>query len=60
MKSKQTKFSCDLKELDRPFWLGNVRLHQSHMSNLLRKNPEYYSEFAKFVPDNLEYYWPVV
>lgn len=36
MKSKQTKVSCDLKELDRPFWLGNVRLHQkkNKMTNL--------------------------
>jgi hypothetical protein len=39
-----------------PVWLGNVALHLSHQSNLMRKMPDYY----KFnVPNDLEYLWPV-
>lgn len=42
---------------NRPPWLGDQRLHISHQSNLVRKDPDYYSN--KFdVPDNLPYYWP--
>lgn len=42
---------------NRPPWLGDKRLHISHQSNLVRKDPGYYSD--KFdVPDNLPYYWP--
>ena len=40
-------------------WLGNDIFHASHRSNLLRKMPEYYSEFGWKEPDNLPYYWPV-
>ncbi len=28
-----------------PWFIGNSRFHESHRSNLLRKAPEYYSEF---------------
>jgi hypothetical protein len=41
-----------------PKWLGNKKFHDSHKSNLLRKNPEHYFEFNKEVPDNLNYIWP--
>jgi len=39
-----------------PKWLGNEQFHKSHQSNLLRKNPEYYSKFFA-VPDDLPYIW---
>lgn len=39
-----------------PKWLGNEQFHKSHQSNLLRKNPEYYSKFFT-VPDDLPYNW---
>src|SRR6056297_2164365 len=42
-----------------PKWFGNKDFHNSHKSNLLRKNSEYYFEFSKIVPNNLEYVWPV-
>lgn len=42
-----------------PPWLGYPRFHDSHKSNLLRKNPEWYKQFNWNVPDNLPYYWPV-
>ncbi|GCE45231.1 hypothetical protein EI42_03207 [Thermosporothrix hazakensis] len=42
-----------------PFWLGDPRLHDSHKSNLLRKDFSYYSQFGWDVPPDLPYYWPV-
>ncbi|HLI08934.1 MAG TPA: MSMEG_6728 family protein [Ktedonobacteraceae bacterium] len=51
----------DLEEVSitYPWWLGDVRLHRSHQSNLLRKEPEYYRQFGWDVPDDLPYFWPV-
>ena len=46
-------------EITFPWWLGDPRLHDSHKSNLLRKNPSYYRQYGWNVPDNLPYYWPV-
>lgn len=42
-----------------PVWLGNEDFHVSHRSNLLRKNPEHYSQFGWEEPADLPYYWPV-
>lgn len=42
-----------------PMWLGNKQFHDSHKSNLLRKDYEFYSAYGWDVPDNLPYYWPV-
>ena len=47
------------REIKYPHWLGNKKFHQSHKSNLLRKDPIYYSQFKWDVPDDLEYIWPV-
>lgn len=45
--------------VDRPVWLGNEKLHLSHMSNLIRKDAAFYRKaFGNEVPDNLEYVWP--
>jgi hypothetical protein len=41
-----------------PQWWGG-RIHETHKSNLLRKNPNFYGKFGWNVPDNLPYYWPV-
>jgi hypothetical protein len=41
-----------------PSWFGNKKFHDSHKSNLLRKNPEHYFEFSKEVQDDLNYVWP--
>lgn len=41
-----------------PPWWGNERIHASHRSNLLRKDPEWYSRFGWKEPDNLPYIWP--
>lgn len=42
-----------------PSWLGDDKLHSSHRSNLLRKDPEHYGKFGWQEPDNLPYVWPV-
>lgn len=42
-----------------PPWLGDPELHLSHQSNLIRKDPEYYSKRFPGVPDDLPYIWPV-
>ena len=41
-----------------PPWLGDERLHASHRSNLLRKDPEHYSRFGWREPPDLPYFWP--
>lgn len=47
-----------LEKVEMPHWFGNKDFHNSHKSNLLRKNPEFYSKYEWFVPPTLEYYWP--
>jgi len=47
------------KIYDLPHWLGDKEFHDSHKSNLLRKNKEYYSQFSWNVPDNLPYKWVI-
>jgi len=42
---------------ENPPWVGDERLHNSHKSNLYRKDPEHYSQFAYLGPD-LPYFWP--
>ena len=41
-------------------WLNNESIFQSHRSNLLRKNFDYYSKFGWKETDNLPYVWPAV
>lgn len=44
-----------------PSWLGDDRLHRSHRSKLLAKDPEFYGAFAAetpTVPTDLDYFWP--
>ena len=40
-----------------PDWLGNSKLHNSHKSNLLRKDGKYYAQYKWTVNSNLPYYW---
>ena len=42
-----------------PPWLGNEAFHASHRSNLLRKDPTWYSQFGWTEPNDLPYVWPV-
>lgn len=42
-----------------PPWFGNAEFHASHRSNLLRKDPKWYSQFGWLEPADLPYVWPV-
>ena len=52
-------YELDGAEMIMPWWLGDSRFHDSHKSNLLRKDPNYYRQFGWDVPDDLPYFWPV-
>jgi len=41
-----------------PDWLNDHDFHESHKSNLVRKDPNYYRPLFPNVPDDLEYVWP--
>ena len=43
-----------------PSWMGIAEIHRSHRSNLLRKDPVFYTPvFEDGLPDDLPYVWPV-
>jgi hypothetical protein len=42
-----------------PPWMGNIELHISHQSNLLRKNEEYYRRHFPGITTDVPYVWPV-
>ncbi|MFC5823084.1 MSMEG_6728 family protein [Nonomuraea insulae] len=41
-----------------PPWLGDEKLHLSHRSALLRKDPSFYRPLFGDEPDDLDYVWP--
>ncbi|WP_439030187.1 MSMEG_6728 family protein [Gordonia terrae] len=41
-----------------PPWLGDERIHRSHRSALLRKDPDFYGARFDDVGDDLPYFWP--
>jgi hypothetical protein len=41
-----------------PKWLGYKKFHDSHRSNLIRKDRDFYSKYRWEVSDDLPYYWP--
>jgi hypothetical protein len=42
-----------------PPWLGREDIHESHRSNLVRKDPGIYSPLFPGTPPDLDYVWPV-
>jgi hypothetical protein len=42
-----------------PAFVGSIKFHRSHQSNLLRKDKAHYSQFKWKVPDDLPYVWPI-
>ena len=59
-KSKALVTEIPVSEWNAPAWLGNYELHQSHRSNLLRKDPNHYATmFESNLSDDLQYVWPV-
>jgi hypothetical protein len=56
---KNTMIMPDInKEAPLPYWMGNSVFHDSHKSNLLRKDFAHYSKYNWYVEDNLPYFWP--
>lgn len=58
------RFENELKKLGwirifkpRPYWIGDSEFHDSHKSNLLRKNYDHYKQYNWNVPATLEYKW---
>lgn len=43
--------------ITQPLWLGEQDFHDSHKSNLLRKDPEFYSQYNWKVSADLPYIW---
>lgn len=43
----------------KPNWFGDVDFHESHKSNLLRKDPKHYGQYFAGVRNDLPYVWPV-
>ena len=41
-----------------PNWLGDERLHRSHRSQLVAKEPEFYRSLFPETPEGLDYFWP--
>lgn len=51
-------YEININEIKLPKWIGNNEFHNSHKSNLLRKNEKYYLNFKNKVSNNLPYIWP--
>lgn len=53
----QERFILDHKSLDNPEWLGDARVHVSHQSNLIRKDPQFYAPIFGEIPSDIPYFW---
>ena len=51
------KAKVNTETLKFPTWLGDDRLHDSHKSNLLSKDRDFYVQYNWAVPMDLPYYW---
>ena len=45
--------------MTQPLWLGDETFHNSHRSNLLRKDPVFYGKYNWNVEASLPYHWPL-
>lgn len=41
-----------------PPWMCDLRFHRAHQSNLMRKDPDWYSQWYAHVPTDIPYFWP--
>lgn len=41
-----------------PIWLGDIKFHRSHQSNLIRKLPAHYRQYFPTISSHLPYVWP--
>jgi hypothetical protein len=51
-------YKIDFPNIEYPKWFGKEKFHESHRSNLLRKDYEFYSKYGWTEPTNLPYIWP--
>jgi hypothetical protein len=49
----------ELDDTQLPGWWGEPRLHGSHQSALVRKDPDFYGPRFPDVDPNVPYWWPV-
>jgi hypothetical protein len=49
-----------MSEVNYPDWWGDDRVHSSHRSNLLRKDPDAYGRYGWRDDPTAPYYWPVL
>src|SRR5574343_495506 len=49
-------YNRSLNTIKLPSWIYDDEFLISHRSNLIRKNPEYYSKFWPSVPNNIPYF----
>lgn len=55
---RNTMQRLDVPICEMPHWLGDPDFHASHRSNLLRKEPEHYTQFGWTESPDLPYIWP--
>jgi hypothetical protein len=53
-----TMEKVEIGEVVYPKWFGDDRFHESHRSNLLRKDSTFYGKYGWDVRDDLPYFWP--
>lgn len=53
-----TAYRKDKHRFDKPWWLGDERLHSSHRAALLHKAPEFYGKYEWSEEPKIDYWWP--
>lgn len=56
--AKEHELLSNGETAEMPSWFGRDDIHSSHRSNLLRKHPEFYSQFGWSESPDLPYIWP--
>lgn len=59
IKNKKLQYLPRPNFITKPHWLGRKDFHDSHKSNLLRKDEAFYSKYGWVVSSDLPYVWPV-
>lgn len=59
IKSQRTLEFCRSNDwtVEKPSWIGDIDVHLSHQSNLVRKDKKFYGSIFN-IEDDLEYIWP--
>lgn len=55
---ERRKYGMPMLRTYYPWWWGTDAFHASHRSNLLAKDPEFYSKYGWAEPSSLPYWWP--